>query len=75
MEFNDTEGFYRPVVDEISCIGCGNCVWVCPASGTSSTSLMGDYMNIYLALTVIKVRHEAMSGGIVNSLIRYIIEI
>ncbi len=75
MQFNKQDGFYRPNLNKERCVECGKCLRVCPATNQEETSLLGIYKNIYLAhSTDAHVRHDATSGGVINSLARYLID-
>lgn len=75
MAYAEQEGFYRPYLDENKCIDCGKCISVCPAEHQNSISFMGDYKALYLAhATDDNVRHWATSGGVINALVRYLLE-
>ena len=75
MKYIESIGFFRPILNQTSCVGCGNCYKYCPAINRHrSTSLIGNYKRIVLAHSVdYFVRHESTSGGVVNSLVRYLL--
>lgn len=69
------DGFFHPQVDESMCIHCKRCIKMCPAEHhIRSSSLTGDYLRLCLAhSTDTDVRYSATSGGVINSLLRYIL--
>lgn len=71
-----TEGFFRPEVNVSQCIQCGKCVKSCPAeNGFAENGLLGSYMNLLLAHSNNRdVRHNATSGGVINSLVRFLLK-
>ena len=75
MSYMDKEGFYRPLLKKASCINCGLCSKVCPADNEClEGSFIGPYKEIFLAHAFDdNVRNKATSGGVVNSLIRYLL--
>lgn len=75
MVYMEQEGFYRPSLDENKCVGCGKCISVCPAEHQNKVSLMGDFRALYLAHAMDdNVRHWATSGGVINALVRYLLD-
>lgn len=75
MIYQEHQGFYRPAIDVSKCIGCGKCMKICPAEHQEQTGLMGEYRELYLAhSTNTNVRHWATSGGVINALVRYILD-
>lgn len=76
MVYREQEGFFRPVIEEAVCVGCGRCMKVCPAEHQENTALIGEYCDLYLAHSKnIDVRHGATSGGVINTLVRYLLDI
>lgn len=74
MVYNPKEGFYRPVIDDSKCIECGKCAKICPALHQESDSLIGEYDKLVLAhSTDENVRRYSTSGGVINTLVRYLI--
>jgi coenzyme F420-reducing hydrogenase beta subunit len=74
MQYLNAEGFFRPVVDRKLCVECGLCEKACPSLHQDKSSLLGEYKDIVLAhSTNSTVRINATSGGIINTLVRYII--
>lgn len=76
MCFDADSGFYRPVIDQTKCTECGLCYRICPANNQINTGeLLGKYNRLLLAHSNDKtVRHFSTSGGVVNSLIRFLID-
>lgn len=75
MIYQKHEGFYRPAIDETKCVSCGKCMKVCPAEHQESSNLIGEYQELYLAhSTDANVRHWATSGGVINALVRYLLD-
>lgn len=74
MEYDSEDGFYHPSINN-KCVGCGKCEQTCPALNQRNDSLMGIYKKLYLAHATDRlVRHWATSGGVINALVRYILE-
>jgi coenzyme F420-reducing hydrogenase beta subunit len=58
----DTEGFYKPVINESQCIGCGKCDTVCMCVNVRSTS---DTRTAYYGNSLIDdVLKSSSSGGV-----------
>ena len=75
MVYMEQEGFYRPALDEEKCVQCGKCMKGCPAEHQEKSSLMGEFRELYLAHATDKnVRHWATSGGVINALVRYLLD-
>lgn len=87
MEYDSGNGFFVPRVDERKCIKCSLCVRCCPSlHGTVQNPLkedaqcienrfIGSYRGLYLAhSTNEQARRFSTSGGVVNSLVRYLID-
>lgn len=75
MIYQKQEGFYRPVIDVSKCVDCGKCIRMCPAEHQNQSGLMGEYRDLCLAhSTDINIRHWATSGGVINALVRYILD-
>lgn len=75
MIYQERQGFYRPAIDISNCVGCGKCMNMCPAEHQEQTGLIGEYRELYLAhSTDTNVRHLATSGGVINALVRYILD-
>lgn len=70
------DGFFRPKVNASQCVQCGKCVKSCPVENEfTETGLLGPYKDLLLAhSTNYKVRHNATSGGVINSLIRFLLK-
>lgn len=69
------DGFFRPQIDKEKCINCGKCLQSCPAEHQGSSSLIGGYKHLYLAHCCNPdIRHNATSGGVINSLLRFLLE-
>ncbi|MCR5207719.1 MAG: Coenzyme F420 hydrogenase/dehydrogenase, beta subunit C-terminal domain [Eubacterium sp.] len=74
---DDKSGFYKVRLNADACISCGLCYSSCPAADGAavSDSTVGGHRDIVLChSTDSEVRHNASSGGAVNSIIRYLIE-
>lgn len=70
------EGFYRPEIKVDKCVKCGRCVKTCPAEHhLTETALIGSHKELLLAHSTDRnVRHNATSGGVINSLVRFLLE-
>lgn len=70
------EGFFRLAVDVNQCVQCGKCVKNCPAENVfAENGLLGSYEDLILAhSTNREVRHNATSGGLINSLVRFLLK-
>ena len=70
------EGFLRPEIRKEQCIQCGKCVKNCPAENEfTEEGLLGIYTDLLLAhSTNCMVRHNATSGGVINSLVRFLLQ-
>lgn len=69
-------GFFNIAVSD-KCVACKKCLSVCPANESREidNNSIGEYKSIFLAHSKNdKVRKMSTSGGVVNSIIRYIIE-
>lgn len=74
MEYNKNTGFFRPSISSL-CIDCGLCKQICPALGQRDSSLAGSYSGIFLAYSRDPhIRRGATSGGVINALVRYLID-
>lgn len=76
-KYNNQKGFYDIEVDEIQCVFCGRCTDVCPAVNNNFNNY-SDYIGPFLKLTLAysansHIRRMATSGGVVNSLIRFLL--
>ncbi|SHL60504.1 coenzyme F420 hydrogenase subunit beta [Anaerocolumna jejuensis DSM 15929] len=76
MVFNKKRGFYFPRVSRSLCVDCGKCCKYCPAfHNDKKNTLMGSYENLLLAHSNnMHIRRGSTSGGVINELIRYLIE-
>lgn len=70
------DGFFRPEVNASQCVRCGKCVKNCPAEHElAEKGLLGSYMGLFLAhSTNREIRHNATSGGVINSLVRFLLK-
>ena len=70
------EGFFRPEVNTNQCVHCGKCIKCCPAENEfAEAGLLGHYTKLQLAHSSdCKVRHNATSGGVINSLVRFLLK-
>lgn len=70
------DGFLRPEVSANQCVQCGKCVKYCPAENEfAEAGLLGHYIKLQLAHSSnCKVRHNATSGGVINSLVRFLLK-
>lgn len=74
MVYTD-DGFFRPTINEMKCCDCGICLRTCPAKHQERTDLIGNYIRLCLAHSANSdIRHDATSGGVINSLIRYLLD-
>lgn len=71
-----TDGFFRPAVNVSQCVQCGKCVKNCPAENAfAENGLLGSYVDLLLAHSSNRdVRHNATSGGVINSLVRFLLK-
>ena len=61
----DKEGFWYPVVDESSCINCGQCEEVCPVISQADFIKRYDKPKVYAAYTKDEaIRLDSTSGGV-----------
>ena len=76
MIYIDTEGLYRPRIQNKQCVKCGMCLKCCPATEyPKNESVMGEYTELLLAhSTNNSVRHWATSGGVINEIVRYLLD-
>lgn len=70
------DGFFRPEVNASQCVQCGKCVKSCPAENEfTENRLLGSYIDLLLAhSTSCEIRHNATSGGVINSLVRFLLK-
>jgi coenzyme F420 hydrogenase subunit beta len=78
-------GFFTPIVTEKACVNCGICLEVCPGHGYSTDNqsqdsagnfnpLIGRYLSCQVGYsTNPQVRHKASSGGVITSLLIYLL--
>lgn len=74
---NEKTGFYSIDVNEDLCVNCGKCKSICPADTDAriNPKSVGKYQRLLLAHSNnSSVRTMATSGGVVNSIVRYIVE-
>lgn len=76
IEMAYQEGFYRPEIKVNKCVQCGKCVKTCPAEHhCTGTGLIGSHKELLLAhSTNLNIRHNATSGGVINSLVRFLLQ-
>lgn len=76
LRYSDLEGKFIPNIFSDKCINCGLCMKGCPAENKyNSDKLIGDYNGLFLAHARNKeVRMNATSGGVINSLVQYLLE-
>lgn len=76
IDMTYADGFFRPEVNANQCVQCGKCVKCCPAENElTEAGLLGHYMKLRLAHSSdCKVRHNATSGGVINSLVRFLLK-
>jgi len=76
------EGDYAPVISNTKCAECNLCLDVCPKYKTSRIKkqkqrsfFLGNYISLYVGHSSDStIRHIASSGGVVSSLLLYILE-
>ncbi len=70
------DGFFKPEVNASQCIQCGKCVKSCPSEHVfAENGLLGSYMGLFLAYSTNReIRHNATSGGVINSLVRFLLK-
>ncbi len=74
---NTKSGFYEVKLNSSACVSCGLCLSACPMAEDvrPSEDTLGEYSEIMLCHSANPyVRHSASSGGVINSLIRCLIE-
>lgn len=79
ITYEQSNGLYIPVVDNVKCVDCGRCYQVCPGKGFDYTKYdtsevadfwEGNYQAIYSASTKNDTRlQNAVSGGVVTELV------
>lgn len=76
IEMIYTDGFYRPKIKADECIQCGKCIKVCPAENEfEGRGLLGGYKKLILAHSTNScIRHDATSGGVINTLVRFLLQ-
>lgn len=79
VKANTKTGFYDIQVSNELCKNCGKCVKSCPAQNVeneiNTNSPLGNYTELCLAHSLNdNVRNMATSGGVVNSIVRYMID-
>ena len=76
IEMVYADGFFRPEVNANQCVQCGKCVKCCPAENEFiEAGLLGHYIKLQLAHSSDrKVRHNATSGGVINSLVQFLLK-
>lgn len=76
LRYSELEGKYIPRVSHDKCINCGICMKGCPVENKYPTNrLIGEYFGLFLAHAKNKeVRMNATSGGVVSSLVQYLLE-
>lgn len=69
-------GFFRPTVNSNQCVQCRKCVKSCPAANIFvENGLLGAYKELLLAHSPNReIRHNATSGGVINSLVRFLLK-
>ena len=70
------DSFFKPEVNASQCIQCGKCVKSCPSEHDfAENGLLGSYMGLFLAYSTNReIRHNATSGGVINSLVRFLLK-
>lgn len=74
--YSKKEERYLPHINKQKCNNCGLCRKMCPKFNEHCDDLLlGNSLANYLAYSIDnKVREEATSGGVVNSIVRYLVE-
>lgn len=76
MVYIDEDGLYKPKIQGELCVQCGICLKCCPAVDyLKNDSAIGKHEKLLLAhSTNNRVRHWATSGGVINELVRYLLD-
>jgi len=76
MSYIDEEGLFKPIIDHAHCVECGICLKCCPAiDHWKKDAIIGEYKELLLAhSTNGTVRHWSTSGGVINELVRFLLE-
>ncbi len=76
--YEDINGIIKPCINDNKCMECGLCLKICPSNSSqnyfNNSELVGNYINSYIGYSKNEFyRNEGQSGGVVNSLIEYLI--
>lgn len=76
MVYRQQSGLYVPELNEEKCVNCGKCLRYCPTMyQQEKNSLVGTYRALLLAHSTYKrIRHWSTSSGVINSLVRYLLD-
>lgn len=76
MEYSKKEGIYLPQIDKEKCTNCGLCYLRCPMNkNEKQNTVLGKYTMLCLAHSLdYNVRNDSTSGGVINTLVRFLIE-
>lgn len=76
LEYNSDSGFFLPTINDNDCVNCDLCEKNCPSRSSygDKQTLIGMYRRLLLAHSSdLQVRKNSTSGGVVNTLVRYLI--
>lgn len=78
VNYRNTTGFYNFVLDTEKCVDCGMCMKSCPSLDNDFENNdidVGKFEKLLLVhSTQYTVRHECTSGGVINTLVKFLID-